>query len=114
MKAFSVVEIKNNFVLDCSVTMAWCFDDETTDYTNRVRDSFGEMRAIVPALWLIEVANTTLVGERRKRLDETGSSRFLSLLRSLPIEIDRESGDRVWTDSIHLARVHHLSVYDAT
>ncbi len=28
-------ETKDGFVLDCSVTMAWCFDDEATPYTDR-------------------------------------------------------------------------------
>ena len=107
-------ETKDGFVLDCSVTMAWCFDDEATDYTNGVRDSLADVRAIVPALWPVEVANATIVGERRKRLDEARSSRFLSLLKSLPIVIDGETAARAWTDTMHLARAHNLSVYDAT
>ena len=107
-------ETKDGFVLDCSVTMAWCFDDEATDYTNGVRDSLADVRAIVPALWPVEVANATIVGERRKRLDEARSSRFLSLLKSLPIVIDGETAARAWTDTMHLARAHNLSAYDAT
>jgi hypothetical protein len=30
----------DEFVLDCSVAMAWCFDDEAILYTDGVRDSF--------------------------------------------------------------------------
>ena len=33
------METKDGFVLDCSVTMTWCFDDEATPYTDAVRDS---------------------------------------------------------------------------
>ena len=107
-------ETKDGFVLDCSVTMAWCFDDEATPYTDGVRDSLADGRAIVPTLWPIEVANATIVGERRKRLDEARSSRFLALLNGLPIEIDSETAARAWIDTMHLARAHNLSAYDAT
>jgi predicted nucleic acid-binding protein len=114
MKGFAMEETKDGFVLDCSVTMAWCFDDEATPYTNGVRDSLADVRAFVPTLWPIEVANATIVGERRKRLDEARSSRFLSLLNSLPIVIDEETAARAWADTMHLARAHNLSAYDAT
>jgi predicted nucleic acid-binding protein len=107
-------ETRDGFVLDCSVTMAWCFDDEATPYTNGVRDSLDGIRAIVPVLWPIEVANATIVGERRKRLDEARSSRFLALLDSLPIIVDEETAARAWADTMHLARAHNLSAYDAT
>ena len=107
-------DTQDGFVLDCSVTMAWGFDDEATTYTNSVRDSLAVVRAIVPALWPVEVANATIVGERRKRLDEARGSRFLSLLSRLPIIVDGETAARAWTDTIHLARAHNLSAYDAT
>ena len=107
-------EAKDGFVLDCSVTMAWCFEDEATPYTNGVRDRLAAARAIVPTLWPIEVANATIVGERRKRLDEARSSRFLLLLSSLPIIVDEETAARAWADTMHLARAHNLSAYDAS
>ena len=107
-------ETKDGFVLDCSVTMAWCFDDEATPYTDSIRDKLSDVRAVVPTLWPIEVANATIVGERRKRLDEARGSRFLSLLSSLPIIVDEETATRAWADTLHLARAHNLSVYDAT
>jgi hypothetical protein len=27
------METKDGFVLDCSITMTWCFDDEATPYS---------------------------------------------------------------------------------
>ena len=51
-------ETKDGFVLDCSVTMAWCFDDEATDDTNGVRDRLADVRAVVPAL--SRIINTRL------------------------------------------------------
>ena len=35
----------DEFVLDCSVTMAWCFDDEATLYTDGVRDCVADKQA---------------------------------------------------------------------
>ncbi len=106
-------EAKDGFVLDCSVTMAWCFDDEATPYTDGVRDSLADVRAVVPSIWPLEVANASIVGERRKRLDEARSRRFINLLEALPIAVDDETGSRAFSDISHLARAYQLSTYDA-
>ncbi len=105
--------IQDDFVLDCSVTMAWCFDDEATPYTDGVRDSLAAKRAVVPSIWPLEAANATIMGERRKRLDEARSQRFFVLLAALPIVVDDETSSRAFSDIIHLARTHQLSAYDA-
>jgi predicted nucleic acid-binding protein len=108
-----MAEAPDGFVLDCSVTMAWCFDDEATPYTNGVRDQLADMRAVVPSLWSLEVANVTLVGERRKRLDEVRTLRFFTLLNGLPIIVDDQTNGKAFAEIVQLARVHHLSAYDA-
>jgi predicted nucleic acid-binding protein len=105
---------QDGFVLDCSVTMAWCFDDEATPYTDGVRDSLADVRAVVPSIWALEAANATIVGERRGRLDQARSRRFLVLLQALPIVLDEETGARAFSDIVHLARTHQLSAYDAS
>ncbi len=104
---------QEDFVIDCSVTMAWCFDDEATPYTDGVRDSLADLRAVVPSIWPLEAANATIMGERRKRLDEARSRRFFVLLEALPIVVDEETGSRAFSDIVHLARTHQLSAYDA-
>jgi predicted nucleic acid-binding protein len=101
------------FVLDCSLTVAWFFEDEANAYAQAVEDSLRTASAVVPALWPLEVANALVVGERRKRATEAKVTTFLGLLRSLPITTDDETASRAWHESIHLARTHHLSVYDA-
>ena len=45
------MQTQEEFVLDCSVTMAWCFDDEATPYADGVRDSLADKRAVVPSVW---------------------------------------------------------------
>ncbi|HUY92189.1 MAG TPA: type II toxin-antitoxin system VapC family toxin [Pirellulales bacterium] len=101
------------FVLDCSLSVAWFFEDETDAYAQAVEDSLPAAAAIVPALWPLEVANALLMGERRKRATEAKATTFLGLLKALPIALDDETAGRAWQESIHLARTHRLSVYDA-
>jgi predicted nucleic acid-binding protein len=101
------------FVLDGSIALSWFFEDEADAYAEAVQDSLAEASAIVPSLWPLEVANGALVGERRKRTTEAKVTRFLSLLKSLPITTDDETAVRAWQETLPLARTHNLSVYDA-
>lgn len=101
------------FVVDCSVALAWCFPDEKAPYPQSVLDSLATARAVVPALWHLEVANCLLVGERRKRSTEADTVSWLSFLSSLPLAVDDETVGRAWSDVLHLARAHGLSAYDA-
>lgn len=75
---------KATFVMDASVTLAWAFEDEVTPYTEAVLDKLTRSRAVVPALWPLEVGNALVVAERRGRLKEADTVRFLTLLRQLP------------------------------
>lgn len=101
------------FVLDCSVTMAWFFEDETVPYADNAQQSLATARAIVPSLWHLEVANALLMGERRKRTTETKVTRFLTLLDILPITVDEQTCTRAFTTTLTVARVHNRSAYDA-
>ncbi len=93
--------------------MAWCFEDEAAGYAERVLKKLATREAVVPAIWPLEVANVLLVGERRKRLTEAESSRFLELLQSLPITIDVQATSRAFGDIISVARSLTISAYDA-
>ena len=101
------------FVLDCSVAMAWCFEDEAAGYADRVLKKFTTREAVVPAIWPLEVANVLLVGERRKRLTKADNSRFLELLQGLPITIDVQATSRAFGDIMSVARSLTISAYDA-
>lgn len=111
-KAKAVKVKRRQFVLDCSLTMAWAFDDETDAYAEAIADGFHETQAVVPSLWPLEVANVLLVGERRKRTTEAKLVQFLALLETLPIVLDNETAARAWHETLNLARTHALSVYD--
>ena len=102
------------FVIDNSVVMSWCFQDETNKYADDVLGFLEEGIAYVPAIWPLEVSNVLLVAERRKRLSQADSSRFISLLNELPIIVDQESPERMLSEILALAREYKLSSYDAS
>jgi predicted nucleic acid-binding protein len=103
----------NRFVVDASVVMAWCFEDESDRYADSVLDLLVDFEAIVPSIWPLEVANVLLVAERRKRLTEAASLQFVKMLRELPITIDHESSERAFSEILFVGRQQGLSAYDA-
>ncbi len=106
-------EPKEGLIIDSSVAIAWCFPDEQDTYSQSVLDALATERAIVPDLWHLEVANTLMVGERRKRSTQANTVTWLGFLTSLPISIDEETRSHAFGDTLSLAREHNLSVYDA-
>jgi hypothetical protein len=56
-----------DFVLDCSITMAWCFEDESSEYTDTILESLKEATALVPTIWPLEVANVLLLSKKNNR-----------------------------------------------
>ena len=102
------------FVIDNSVVMSWCFQDETNKYADDVLGFLEEGIAYVPAIWPLEVSNVLLVAERRRLLSQADSSRFISLLFELPIIVDQESPERMLSEILALAREYKLSSYDAS
>lgn len=101
------------FVVDASVTLSWCFEDESNPYSDGVLDAFADDIAVVPGVWTLEVANGLVVAERRGRLTEAQTIHFAGLLSSLPIEIEVEEIRATLAAVIPIARDHGLSAYDA-
>jgi len=102
------------FVLDNSIVMAWCFEDESNALADTVLEQMETKLAIVPAIWPLEVGNVLLVAERRGRLSEADSSRFVTMLADLPIQSEIETRQRAMSDILFLAREYKLSTYDAS
>jgi predicted nucleic acid-binding protein len=100
-------------VIDSSIAIAWCFPDEQDEYSQSVLDALASEQAFVPDLWHLEVVNTLVVGERRKRCTQANTVAWLSFLASLPIVVDEGTKTHAFTDTTHLARLHNLSAYDA-
>ncbi len=102
------------FVIDNSVVMSWCFKDETSQYADAVLDLLSDSTAIAPSIWPLELVNVLLVAERRKRLKQADSIRFITLLSQLPIIVENERPEKVMKDLLALGRANNLSGYDAS
>lgn len=102
------------FVLDNSIVMSWCFEDENDTSAESALERLQDDIALVPAIWPLEVGNVLLVAERRRRLSEADSVRFLAMLAALPIQTEPETLQRAMSQILSLAREHKLSTYDAS
>ncbi len=106
--------MSQDFVVDNSVVMAWCFQDETSPYADDILGLLEEATAFVPSIWPLEVGNVLLVAERNKRLNEMDSARLIALLSELPVIVEQETPERMIKEIFALARKHKLSSYDAS
>ena len=101
-------------VIDASVTLAWCLEDEQSDYAETIFSRLTGERATVPSLWAVEVANGLRNAERRDRLSPAGAAEAHGLLSRLPVEIEETSLYRVLVPVLNVARTNNLSAYDAS
>jgi predicted nucleic acid-binding protein len=102
-----------SLIIDCSLTMAWCFADEVTAETARVQDRMIGEAAVVPSHWHLEVVNVLAMAERRNRINVTDAVSFLRLLETFDMQIDGETSSRAFDHLPALCRSHGLSSYDA-
>ena len=102
------------FVVDASVTLAWCFPDEKTTFTEAVLDLLAKSgEAFVPAIWPFEVANALLAGERRQRVTVAQVTSMLQRIADLPISVEAVRIDHAFQQTLPLARQAQLTEYDA-
>jgi predicted nucleic acid-binding protein len=100
-------------VIDASIALAWCFEDEASPETDAIAEKVRREGAIVPGLFQLEVGNILLQAERKGRLTPSDVAIRLALLGELPIATDSETAGRSWRDVMALARSHALTTYDA-
>jgi predicted nucleic acid-binding protein len=102
------------FVLDASVAVAWCLEDEATKFTENVLDLLsGGAEAVVPAIWPVEVANGLLNAERRKRILLAQVTALLQRIAGLPIAVLPIDPARAFEHILPVARQQSLSGNDA-
>ena len=106
----------SRFVLDNTVTMAWCFADEATEFTETVLHRLSNLidSAMVPALWLYEVVNVTELAVRKERITAGKTDTFLESLADLPIEIENPALPQVFVSVRALVGQYKLTAYDAS
>ena len=105
----------SRFVLDNTVTMAWCFSDEATEFTETLLTRLTDLTdsALVPALWIYEVVNVVELATRKGRITEDKARAFLESLGDLPIEIENPARTLMFDSVRALASKCKLSAYDA-
>ena len=102
------------FVLDASVALAWLLDDPVPAYALNVKRSLGKTRALVPALWNLEMANALAVGERRGILTSEQLVRSVNLIEQLMGEaIETAASVVTLRQLLATARSFRLTAYDA-
>lgn len=104
----------SRFVLDASVTLCWCFEDQVTAYSEALLDRMAAGdEASVPFVWPLELASALVRAERKKTLKVAQVTGFVDELSAWPIEVDTAGVDRTFQETLNLARLQNLSAYDA-
>lgn len=100
-------------VVDCSMVAAWILPDESNPEVEAARALVAARGALVPGHWRLEIANTLLTAERRKRIPASDRVAALDALERLAIAVDPETGARAWREISSLAERFRLTTYDA-
>ena len=100
------------FVVDSSVVTKWYLPKQASDYCRAIAIRLEIDKALVPALWVLELAKVLKTACTRGKLDQTRARQILDAIGDLPTEIDTGSapGQR---QLFELAMRHSLSSYDA-
>jgi predicted nucleic acid-binding protein len=103
------------FVLDASVALRWFLDRPVPTYANSVKQFFLKgVRAIVPALWFLEMSNGLAVAERRSILGSADVDQAVIDIEQLVAQaVDVDSEIVSARQTLRTARAFHLSAYDA-
>lgn len=101
------------YVLDCSVTMTWFFEEKHSAQTLPLKNRLKNGTVIVPPIWCLEVANVLWSSERKKRIKPYHSEKIRHVLKQLPIEIDAEKTPDLVDHLLELAREYEITIYDA-
>ncbi|MEW6598120.1 MAG: type II toxin-antitoxin system VapC family toxin [Pseudomonadota bacterium] len=102
-----------SLVLDASVALAWCFQDETSALAERALDELVVSGGVVPGLWRLEVANALKMAVRRGRMTLAQRDQALADLADLAVAVDVETDTQAWTATLTLADRFNLTLYDA-
>ena len=87
------------FVVDASVTLTWCFEDEATTWTDGLLDRLrnGD-QIVVPAHWPTEISNGMLMALRRKRIQPDRPALFWDVTEKLEARVGIEPTHKGFAD----------------
>lgn len=102
------------FVVDASVSLCWCFENQTSRYTEGVLEMLaGGAAASVPFLWPIEMSNALVLAQRRGNMTLAKMTALVEEINEWPIHVDVAGLHRAFHQILALARERNLSAYDA-
>jgi len=105
----------SRFVLDTSVSLAWFLDRPVSRLAIQVWDSLQQgSRAVVPPLWLLEMANGFATAERRGALTTSNIDRCLANIDVLLASaVDYSTTVISLRQALAVASGFRLTAYDA-
>ena len=98
-------------VVDCSVAVAWYFDDEVDKDSERLLAAVLREGAIVPCLWRTEFVNVLVMAEKHRRITAAKRREIIRDAESLPISVDQTQPPLARLAD--LAAEYRLTAYDA-
>jgi predicted nucleic acid-binding protein len=101
------------FIVDSSLALTWLFKDETTTASKKLLTQLDTESALVPSLWLLEIANVLSLAELKGRITAAESSDFIDQISRLDIQVEPLLSEQVFTHLLPLCRSHGLTSYDA-
>ena len=96
-------------VLDASIALTWLLADQ-----DAVSLRLRSVECIVPEIFITEVVNVLVRAERQRRGRDAVSIRQLSEVHALRVRVESTTSSQLFLSVVPLARLHRISVFDAT
>ncbi|GAC1663217.1 MAG: type II toxin-antitoxin system VapC family toxin [Candidatus Limnocylindrales bacterium] len=100
------------FVVDASMALSWCFEDEATPASDEVLHRLLLEGGIAPAHWPLEIANSMRFAASSGRVTQPAIARARSIVTDLPIDVLPVDTPTA-LGLIDPAQRHNLTAYDA-
>jgi predicted nucleic acid-binding protein len=102
------------WVIDSSVGFAWVHPNQATPETEMLlQEVEAGATVVIPGLWFLEIANSLLVLQRRKKLTQEERRAALQILSAFNFTIDDEADRAAFDKTSDLADEYGLTIYDA-
>jgi len=103
------------FVLDASVSLAWFLDHPTPPFALKAKQLLSSgSRAVVPAIWHLEMANGLAVSERRGKIGSGDvDTSAIAIQQMLGKVVENAYVEVSFQQVLIAARSFQLSAYDA-
>ena len=103
-----------SFVVDSSVTIAWCLPDEQTAELEVLREEALSQALLVPSIWPVEVANVLATAQRQGRITQAGLQLTMDILREFNFHVAASWTVQAIGSAWQPMQTYGLSAYDAS